>query len=507
MKDWSGYQEAIFKEVEQGTGSLTIEAVAGSGKTTTIVEAINRVPGDRSIAFLAFNKSIAETLRTKITASNAKCMTLHSAGFNAWRRSLEFDAMNLDVDSGKTRGIVEDESGILSPSEREDWNGTLTRLVSIAKNAGMGTGPWPGLLANEDENWMELVDRYGLEPEDVEDRLDIVRKVLAKSLDLSREVIDYDDMLWVPILMGTSFEKQDVIFVDEAQDLSAIQVEMVSRMVRIREAGDEFAATRIIAIGDSKQAIYGFRGAMSDSMEKIARRFHAEKLPLSVTYRCGRKIVEHVQRIVPHIEWWEGAGEGEVKYLDRWNHQTFNLGDAILCRVNCPLAGLALHLIKNKIPARVLGRDIGQGLVKLVESQKARTVGELLTRLEQYRERQATRLGKAKGGKAKLAALDDRIETIQVFAEERELTDLVSKLTWEISQLFGKDGQANESCVTLSTVHKAKGLEWDRVFILDADKFMPGPWATQDWEREQEENLMYVAETRGKRELVYISTS
>jgi len=52
-------------------------------------------------------------------------------------------------------------------------------------------------------------------------------------------------------------------------------------------------------------------------------------------------------------------------------------------------------------------------------------------------------------------------------------------------------------------VHKAKGLEWLRVFILDRDR-MPSRWARRDWQVQQEENLIYVAYTRAKEELYFL---
>ena len=55
-------------------------------------------------------------------------------------------------------------------------------------------------------------------------------------------------------------------------------------------------------------------------------------------------------------------------------------------------------------------------------------------------------------------------------------------------------------------MHKAKGLEWDRVFILDQGKYMPSRWAIMDWQKEQEKNLIYVAYTRPKTSIVAINS-
>jgi len=59
--------------------------------------------------------------------------------------------------------------------------------------------------------------------------------------------------------------------------------------------------------------------------------------------------------------------------------------------------------------------------------------------------------------------------------------------------------------IVLSTIHKSKGLENDRVFFL-LPELLPSRFATMDWQLEQEENLRYVAITRAKKELVYVHT-
>jgi superfamily I DNA/RNA helicase len=58
----------------------------------------------------------------------------------------------------------------------------------------------------------------------------------------------------------------------------------------------------------------------------------------------------------------------------------------------------------------------------------------------------------------------------------------------------------------LSTIHKAKGLENDRIFFL-CPELIPSKYATQPWQYEQEANLKYVAITRAKQELIYVWTN
>ena len=60
--------------------------------------------------------------------------------------------------------------------------------------------------------------------------------------------------------------------------------------------------------------------------------------------------------------------------------------------------------------------------------------------------------------------------------------------------------------IMLSTIHKAKGLENERVFFL-CPELIPSKYATQPWQYEQENHLRYVAITRAKRELIYVGGS
>lgn len=494
---WSQYQNDIFKAVADLHESLDIRAVAGSGKTTTIVEAINHVPRDQQVCFLAFNKSIAAELGRRITAPNAICRTLHAAGLAAWKGHLAWDAQNLEVNGNKMRDIMDE---VLSDSERWTFGGQLGKLIGMAKGAGLVPQSHAGKCAEgivEDSNsaWEDMIEFYDLDPDKCS--IPLARRLLGLSIDHARDVVDFDDMLYMPVVAGAAFEAYNVVFLDEAQDVNALQVEMVARMVAAK-------AGRVIAVGDPHQSIYGFRGCVADSMDVIARRFHAASLPLSVSYRCPKRVVKHAREFVSHIEPAETSPEGVVETPQQWSLGQFQPQDAVLCRITRPIVDLAFRLIRARIPAMVIGRDIGANLVNLVKKMKASSVEDLGKKLAKYHDRERTRM-LDNGKDTQAALLDDKMDTLGVFIEGLAPGEEISDLIASIESMFGEAGQAPRA-VVLSTVHKAKGLEWERVFILDADKFMPVPWAKQGWQQEQEVNLMYVAATRSKRELRYLSS-
>lgn len=565
---WSQYQTAIFEAVSQSTDSLLIEACAGAGKTSTIVEAIKYVPSDKSICMLAFNKRIAEELQKRVTSPNARCMTLHAAGWAAWRRAVSLEGA-CEVDGRKTAKVMQELQDQKVISERDRWKyaGQMGRLISLAKGAGLvpeaehtltPCSPHPSMLAglvpDTDDVWMDLIDHYGLEEEECS--IPLARKVLAESIARGKDAADFDDMLYLPLIHGVPFERYDVLFVDEAQDVSPIQMEMIERMVR--EGG------RIVAVGDRKQSIYGFRGADCSAMDKIQERFRCKPLPLSISYRCPKAVVLHAQQWVPHLEYAESAVDGYVgemgtdwagqaevalgapicfcghgieahsraemvngsegkcygidcgclSYLPdgstgqlgiskfRGRLEDFHEGDAILCRVNRPLIALAFRLIRARVPCKVLGRDIGQGLValikKLTKNAPGASVSELQVRVDRYRAKETQRLTDRKEWAA-LGQLTDKLDCLETFMSEAET---VAEVVREIEGMFG-EGQVG---VTLSSIHKAKGLEWSRVFVLDRELYQPSPWAKRRWELDAETNLLYVGAMRAKAELRYISS-
>lgn len=490
--EWSSYQLAIFEAIEKTTDSIIVSAVAGGAKTTTIIESIKHVPFTQSIIFLAFNKSIADELKRRITSPNAKCMTLHSAGFAAWRKYLGGNSWSCKVDSGKTRGIFQ----TFDIDDRVRYGSEITKLISIAK--GMGLVPkersdeFKGLVEDDDEVWEEMIDFYDLDRDACS--IEIAREVLSMSLDAAPGLIDFDDQLYCPVVTGAPFEKFDTIFLDESQDVNGIQAEIVDRMRK--------PTSRVIAVGDPHQAIYGFRGCLSDSMSKIKERFGCRSMELSVSYRCPKAIVKQAQQYVSHIQSHESALDGlVVEGVGRWPLKNFLPSDSILCRNTRPLIEIAFLLIRNKVSCRVLGRDIGAGLVRLVKKLKAFNVGDLVKKMRVHREKEARKF-LAQGKEEKLAALDDKLDTLAVFVDQVGIDAPVSELISAIEALFSDETMGR---LTLSTIHKAKGLEFERVFILDPF-LMPSKYARQQWQREQESNLAYVAITRAKRELYYVTS-
>ena len=249
-------------------------------------------------------------------------------------------------------------------------------------------------------------------------------------------------------------------------------------------------------------SIFGFTGADDDAVGLIKREFSCAELPLTVTYRCPKAVVAEACALVPDYEAHPSAPEGSVRRIDEHKmiqEEGLQASDAILCRKTAPLVSWAFRLISAGVPCHVEGRDIGAGLLKLANRWKVRTLDALRDRLEKYRDREVEKL-MAKGREAQAESLADRVDTLMVLMEG--VTSVV-ELRSKIEGMF----QDNAPSLTLCTVHRSKGREWVRVYLLGRYQFMPSPFARQEWQARQEQNLIYVAITRAQQELVYVDTT
>jgi hypothetical protein len=226
-------------------------------------------------------------------------------------------------------------------------------------------------------------------------------------------------------------------------------------------------------------------------------------MPLSICYRCPSSHIRLAQQIVPQIEPREDAPEGVIDSITPdCVQEEVRVGDLIISRTTAPLVRLCLGLIASRVPAYVRGRDIGKGLISVVNNiakMRGFRWDDFGRYLESWKETEIRRLMKKQNSESAIDALLDRYESIEAIYYSSN-ANTVTEFTKEIDFLFNEGGEA----VMLSTVHRAKGLEADRVFILEPER-MPLRWVNQlPWQYEQEMNIYYVALTRAKQELWFI---
>lgn len=490
--NWDRYQRAVFAELSNGSGGhLVVQARAGSGKTSVIVEGLSYVNKYADTLLCAFNKSIARDLSGK-APRHARVQTLHSLGLAALSQRL---GKKPEVDGEKGKRIARQVLAEHAAAVRKQSKGAARARknrdplhgyhYNLFRLAGMGKNTF----AKSIKDLEDLAFTFKIEDDVFPAHL--MAPLAAECMKRAAQdtsVVDFDDMLYLPAKHQLTPQSYSYVFVDECPDLNAAQLWLAKSAC--------IAGGRIIAIGDPKQAIYAWRGADREAMPRIIEQLNAKVLPLSVTYRCAQSIVEYIKGIVPGLDDLEcrpGAPEGEVRTFE-WDQcmspSGARPGDFILSRLNAPLMPVAMHFLTHGIPCTVAGKDIGRNLSTLARKSEAHTTNELHRWLIDYKGKEHERLAKA-DQLEHFADVNDRVEALLTIAEDCTTVDEVCA---RIEGMFSDETETG--AIICSTVHKAKGLERERVFML-MNTFRPG-------HSEEEDNIYYVACTRSKTKLFLV---
>jgi len=487
----SQYQEDIFKWFADPSGPIAVNAKAGSGKTTTLVQGMNRMTRSGNRLFAAFNASIVAELKKKLPAS-VQCQTIHSLGLQTLRSGFP-DIKRWDVENGniKYRQMARD---IQVPSEYGDKRVVQDAILSLLNYAQLTLTPL------EVDNIVEMAGRFGVEiPAEcpIEGIAEIVKNMLIQGRTLAEKgIISFSDMLYMPSVIGIEPPKYSLVAVDEAQDLSKVQMHLLTHAM---DKGGNF-----IAVGDPRQAIYMFAGAESDSFYQLKNHFAAQELPLNFCYRCPEAVIKEAQQIVPDIECPEGTRAGIVDTItDERFKNMLKPGDMVLCRLTAPLVKLCFELIKRRIPAKVRGRDIGAQIASVVRQIMKRNtdMGAFCRLMYDWQENQIRVLLDKLGSEDQQQSINDKVDCLAIcYAMFKPHS--IEGFCADIKNLFSDD----QSPITLCTVHRAKGLENPRVFIIKPEKLPLVRKNQTGAQMEQELNLKYVAVTRAQEELYFVES-
>lgn len=458
---------------------VVLQARAGTGKTRTIqyaIESLRATDPSLRILYLVFNKKNQMEAEQKLARFGVECLTLNSFGgravSRAYRATVKADAAYVAIDEAEAK---------LPRAKRltGDERGDCHKLLSLGRQ----------MLAENAGDLANVAASFDLGPGkdsnlSMEEFLATAGRAM-RSLDQERSVVDFDDQIWLPVWHNLRVAQYDVVFVDEAQDLSPCKLALARMAVKPNGL--------FVAVGDDRQAIYGFAGADPDSLPRIIRETQARVLPLTVTYRCPKAVVFVARGIVGDYTAHPSAPEGIVRHTSSLTLVSqLTAGDAVVSRSNAPLVALCLRLLAAGTSAKVLGRnDVADGLKKLIKKAKTDDVGDLLHWVSEWADAECLKLSKANRS---TDAVEDKRDCLFALSDG---CGSVEALLGRIEALF-TDVQEGRY-VLLTSTHKAKGLEWDRVYLLAdtyrADK-SPDP---------QEANLLYVGITRAKNELVMVS--
>jgi superfamily I DNA/RNA helicase len=371
---------------------------------------------------------------------------------------------------------------------------------------------------------------------------------------------DFDDDLWYSAIHAEelSWPKYDVVLADEVQDFNAAQKIMLKKLTengaKIVAVGDPNQAIYRFR-GADNGAFAGISEMLTDASEDkdveqpLTRNFRSRQAIIDMTNKEGED-TGHVSNLIKGRPFSEepgriGVGQAtkyEQSYDDSFSTLQQEMSDmgevkqtAYLARTNEPLVHASLQLMKQGTPFIILGKDLAKDLNKHMDrisglfflgktrnKPEGGNVKELLTAMTGYdKEEQESHSGKV-AMNAKMKELKETTEAlaaaIEQFVAEKGGDGLIMEFRRWLSAKFGgvdleKGGDAGDAArakfkkevkennpVILSTVHKSKGLQFQRVYILRDDQW-PHPKSTSEDDLAQEANNRYIGRTRAEDEL------
>lgn len=484
----SKYQSTIYNAINTTKNNIIIQARAGSGKTTTLIECMKLLSG-KSI-FLAFNKSIATELSKRVP-DHVECSTLHSAGLRILKQHL---SNGLVIDTEKVTKIFEDfdklkiyetdsaTTKVLKYELRKDFK----HLISLMKNLEV--------VIEDVNNIQQIADIFGINI-DVDQDYKLIKSVFEKSRN-NLNCVDFDDMIYLPNYLNLHTKyPYDNVLVDECQDLNVNQINLIFKLIK--------KSSRILTVGDPFQSIYRFRGADKEALNIVKKLTNATEYLLPISYRCPIDHIGLIKYIVNDIEPRDNAPNGiieNIKYEEFFDKIPKEKNPMIICRINSYMVPLALKMIAKGYPAKILGRDIGNSLISIVKKLKSKDMIDFYQKIDLWKLNEINKLNlrKIKPPQSAYDNIADKYDTLIIIANEsKEVLEIINKL----ESIFSDNA---DNCFKFSTVHKCKGMEADTVVIL-APHLLPFYRKNQtEDEKIQELNIKYVAYTRSKNKLIIV---
>lgn len=307
-------QEQIFEFFQNGKGNGMIDAVAGSGKTSTIIKGLDYIHSTNRILFCAFNKKIQEEIHQKTKEkTNVIVRTTYALGLNILKDYIPA-INNRNPDSSKYYNILnenlkKDNQGVYindnnfivyfealkrkyysekKPDEIDVFYKTFFsnyyRLIDLLR--------YTLSFSKGEDSFKKLIEKYSI---DIDPEDSIVLSLYKNLVEYAIEegnnkaknlgIYDFADMIFLPCEFKLRAKNQfDIVFVDECQDLSNAQLKIIRK--HLKQGG------RFFAVGDPYQSIYGFAGASPESFTNIQTVFEPVMFKLTNCFRCSNKIVD-----------------------------------------------------------------------------------------------------------------------------------------------------------------------------------------------------------------------
>lgn len=478
---WTPQQERVFQVVLRSEGNVAVVSRAGTGKSTTIIEAAKRLPERIDASLVAFNRAIADDLRSK-APKTLRVKTFHAAGMGILK---SYDrACTIDEDKGMNLARE-----VADPSSPQKFVTAIKRAASMCKSYLVhfeGDG--------DIDRAIDIFETHGIDADGFATPSELA-SLAFRAMRSAREMtglVDFDDQVWLPIVLNMKPKfRNDIGFVDEAQDMAENQLRLAFML-----------ADRVVVVFDPYQGIYTWRGAGGEMFERMLASLHAEEVKLTVTFRCPKKVVKEAQQFVPDFEAAPGAQDGIVESISTGDLLTkVRPGDVVISRTNAALVRQCTAAIRAGIKSNIIGRDLGEMLTGMVSRSHADSVKELLDWVGEWKARE---IEKRQAKDQDAQPIVDRAACLEAFADGAKSVPEVRR---NILMMFDDVDDAHR--VVFSSTHRFKGMERDRVFLLRDTYLHPkmkiDENGVKQWDVPQEEkNLFYVGITRAKKELYYV---
>lgn len=462
------------------TGTLLIEAGPGCAKSTTLGFLARHLQKQnlKRLTAVAFNKDAALALERKMPTT-VTTQTINSYGFNVWLNYIQktYNQCTINVRKGRQllQQIADNPQWSIAPDEVD----TLLQIFDLCRakgyippTHGKPFTPFEQILFS-----LNLKAEVHYKP--------VIDALLKASIQQAFDGhLDFEDQCYMPAFFAPTiaFQPLNCLMVDEAQDISETQLLLLFKA----------KADYRVFVGDPHQAIYAFRGSLSNAFDAIRTYYpNATLLPLQTSFRIPPSVIPLLRTTNPLLTTVNQV-EGMVQIIPyKWSLKSILPVDktrAILCRNNAPLIKAAFAAIGHNIPFAWSNIDWIRSVVKQLERVSVRhsSIPDALERLQEiYTDRDD------------VADRIDALTSLATLTEARNVKSLINNLN---NLCFQTSKQS--TAVLLSTAHKAKGLEFDWVLHLDSH-LIPSKHATTSDQLQQESNIAYVINSRTKNTLIF----
>ena len=474
-------QQAII----DSTGNIRINAVSGSGKTTTIIEYAASRPRSSRILYLAFNKSVRLEATKKFESRglhNVKVETAHSL---AYKHIVFAHGYTVRSQSYKTHEIV-DLLGLMNTGEKhaEYILAThISRFLTYFCNSDKSKVQDHNYLDTVTDTTAQAFVKKFYSPIEDGTRL-LLARMDRREIDITHDFYLKKFQLAAPLL------PYDYILFDEGQDASGVMLDVFLKQ----------NATKVI-VGDVHQQIYGWRYAVNSLAKTDFKTFN-----LSASFRFPQDIAGLASGI---LDWKGKLYDFDPVVITGKGVDTRELTKATIARTNL---GLLLKAIEYITENRKVRNIYFEGNINsYTYADDGASLYDVLNLYNNKPDKIRDKLIQSMKDLDELEEYIEKTEDVQLgmMAEiVKEYGDEIYGIIKSLKELHVQDEDKSKAEMIFSTVHRAKGMEYDVVYLVDdfiteekleklKDKGEPLNMAKLT----EEINLLYVAVTRAKYKL------